>query len=141
MPNCSCYACITHHRAYITHLLSAKEMLGWTLLQIHNHHVLDRFFAGVRASLARQTFDADSAAFATWYELELPVGAGSGPRVRGYQFRSDGKEEGRKNAVAFRKLGEDGEEVKMVDDKDAPGLDTGVQQAEDAEMGGVCGQT
>ncbi len=45
---CACYACTQHHRAYVNHLLQAREMLGWTLLQIHNHAVLDRFFAGVR---------------------------------------------------------------------------------------------
>ncbi|SPQ21972.1 61e2be3b-70e2-447f-9275-88cc9fc78a7e [Thermothielavioides terrestris] len=56
-PTCSCYACTSHHRAYVHHLLSAREMLGWTLLQIHNHAVVAAFFAGVRATLA----GADSA--------------------------------------------------------------------------------
>ncbi|AEO62528.1 uncharacterized protein THITE_2106788 [Thermothielavioides terrestris NRRL 8126] len=51
-PSCSCYACTSHHRAYVHHLLSAREMLGWTLLQIHNHAVVAAFFAGVRATLA-----------------------------------------------------------------------------------------
>ena len=40
---CECYACGSHHRAYVRHLLDAKEMLGWVLLQIHNHHTLDVF--------------------------------------------------------------------------------------------------
>jgi queuine tRNA-ribosyltransferase subunit QTRTD1 len=29
---CACYTCKRHHRAYIHHLLQAKEMLAWTLL-------------------------------------------------------------------------------------------------------------
>jgi len=29
---CKCYTCQRHHRAYIHHLLQAKEMLAWTLL-------------------------------------------------------------------------------------------------------------
>lgn len=31
---CECYACTRHHRAYIQHLLQAKEMTGWVLLQM-----------------------------------------------------------------------------------------------------------
>ena len=30
---CQCYACTNHHRAYVQHLLMAKEMLGWVLLR------------------------------------------------------------------------------------------------------------
>lgn len=33
---CSCYACKNHTRAYIHHLLKADEMLGMTLMTIHN---------------------------------------------------------------------------------------------------------
>ena len=79
-PGCTCYACSSHHRAYIHHLLSAKEMLGWVLLQIHNHTAIDVFFEGVRASIARGTFVEDCEAFEKIYEPELPVGSGSGPR-------------------------------------------------------------
>lgn len=31
---CECYACRRHHRAYIQHLLQAKEMTAWVLLQM-----------------------------------------------------------------------------------------------------------
>ena len=31
---CECHACTRHHRAYIQHLLQAKEMTGWVLLQM-----------------------------------------------------------------------------------------------------------
>ena len=77
---CSCYACQKHHRAYLHHLLNAKEMLAWVLLQIHNHHVMEQFFSGVRASLGNGTFDHDREVFDKLYESELPVTNGVGPR-------------------------------------------------------------
>lgn len=86
---CTCYACTKHHRAYIQHLLAAKEMLGWALIQIHNHAVLSAFFAGIRASIAADTFEVDVAAFERYYESLLPEKTGQGPRVRGYQFKSE----------------------------------------------------
>lgn len=77
---CLCYACTNHHRAYIQHLLAAKEMLGWVLLQIHNHHVMDLFFAGIRASILQDTFDEDVLLFEKTYESQLPEKTGQGPR-------------------------------------------------------------
>lgn len=102
---CACSACTKHHRAYIQHLLSAKEMLGWVLIQIHNHAVLDAFFAGVRKSIEAGSFDVDVAAFEAFYEPSLPEKTGQGPRARGYQFKSEdhGKSE-KKNPKAFRKF-------------------------------------
>jgi queuine tRNA-ribosyltransferase len=37
---CSCAVCATYTRAYLRHLVTVKEMLGATLLSIHNLHVL-----------------------------------------------------------------------------------------------------
>lgn len=78
--DCACYACTKHHRAYLQHLLNAKEMLGWVLLQIHNHHIIDLFFAGRRSSIAAGTFEADVEAFGKLYESQLPAKTGQGPR-------------------------------------------------------------
>jgi queuine tRNA-ribosyltransferase subunit QTRTD1 len=105
---CTCYACTKHHRAYLQHLLAAKEMLGWVLIQLHNHAVLAAFFDGVRASIAAGTFDAYVAAFEAYYESALPEKTGQGPRVRGYQFRSEehARRE-KKNPKAYRKLDAD----------------------------------
>jgi queuine tRNA-ribosyltransferase subunit QTRTD1 len=105
---CKCYACTKHHRAYIQHLLAAKEMLGWALIQIHNHAILSGFFAGIRASIEADTFDADVAAFERYYESALPEKTGQGPRVRGYQFRSEehAKPE-KKNQRVFTKYDEE----------------------------------
>lgn len=77
---CTCYACTDHHRAYLQHLLAAKEMLGWVLLQIHNHHVIDQFFAAIRSSIAAGTFEKDVDTFTRCYEPELPEKTGQGPR-------------------------------------------------------------
>jgi queuine tRNA-ribosyltransferase len=37
---CSCPTCTTYTRAYLRHLVSTKEMLGSTLLSVHNLHFL-----------------------------------------------------------------------------------------------------
>lgn len=95
---CTCYACTKHHRAYVHHLLSAREMLGWTLLQVHNHAVVSRFFAGVREAVGLGTFEEAAREFGEGYEEEFPAGMGERPRARGYQFKSEGGEavEGKK---------------------------------------------
>lgn len=95
VEGCGCYACRAHHRAYVHHLLSANEMLSWTLLQVHNHHVVSRFFEGVREVLARggEEFARAVDAFKMAYEPEMPEGTGQRPRVRGYHFKSQGGEE------------------------------------------------
>lgn len=77
---CQCYTCQRHHRAYLQHLLHAKEMLGWVLLQVHNHHVMDEFFACIRSSIEKGTFERDMEAFNRYYERELPEKTGQGPR-------------------------------------------------------------
>jgi queuine tRNA-ribosyltransferase len=77
---CSCYACTDHHRAFLKHLLAAKEMLGWVLLQIHNYHVLDAFFADIRASINAGTFEADVEKFSRCYDADFPAKTGQGPR-------------------------------------------------------------
>ncbi|KAK2759656.1 tRNA-guanine transglycosylase family protein [Colletotrichum kahawae] len=91
MEGCPCYACTTHHRAFVHHLLNAKEMLGWTLLQIHNHQVLTNFFAGIRAALqtGSDKFEEISERFVATYEAELPQGTGTRPRARGYHFKGE----------------------------------------------------
>ena len=79
---CDCYICRKNHRAYIHHLLVAKEMLAWTLLQIHNYATMDRFFEGVRRSIERGEFEGDVGVFEDVYVGELLGGKerGRGPR-------------------------------------------------------------
>ncbi|KAM0723609.1 hypothetical protein Q7P37_000597 [Cladosporium fusiforme] len=111
---CTCYACTDHHRAFLQHLLVAKEMLGWVLLQVHNHHMIDQFFASIRASIAAGTFDADVQTFSRCYDAELPEKTGQGPRVRGYQFRSEGPGEAKKNPSAFNVYDNSGVETPVA---------------------------
>lgn len=95
LEGCECYACTSHHRAYLHHLLNAKEMLGWVLLQIHNQHVVGEFFEGVRRSLAQgvSDFERERERFRATYEPEIPEGSGERPRARGYHFKSEAGQE------------------------------------------------
>lgn len=103
VDGCACYACSSHHRAYLHHLLNAREMLAWTLLQIHNHHVISNFFAGIRASLAvgKERFQEDCRQFERRYEASLPEGTGTRPRARGYHFKSE-LMDGKRNESTWR---------------------------------------
>jgi queuine tRNA-ribosyltransferase accessory subunit len=101
---CSCYACTRHHRAFVHHLLSASEMLAWTLLQIHNFSIIDKLFASIRQSIASGTFEQDIDTFSRTYDSEMPKQTGQGPRVRGYQTKSVGRGEAKKNPKAYGKL-------------------------------------
>lgn len=179
LSSCGCYTCTTHHRAYLHHCLDAKEMLAWTMLQIHNHAVVTRFFDAVRGAIigadvmAREEggvesrpgsettttttgqkndektlFDRLVDQFVATHESEMPMGTGRGPRyvhhftdhslifdwqkqkrkkknssfqvefrllttlknvyrVRGYQFKSEGPGESKKNPLAYTGLGDD----------------------------------
>ncbi|KAL8783224.1 MAG: hypothetical protein Q9213_004788 [Squamulea squamosa] len=75
---------------------------------IHNHHMMDLFFANVRQSIRRGTFESDCNSLGKIYEREFPETTGKGPRLRGYQVKS-GPAEPRRNPQAFRSL-EDAQE-------------------------------
>ncbi|ROT39270.1 tRNA-guanine transglycosylase [Sodiomyces alkalinus F11] len=108
VEGCPCYACTKHHRAYVHHLLRAHEMLAWTLLQIHNHHVLSAFFESIRCVLETApgaAFREYVRSFADTYESEIPLGTGTRPRVRGYHFKSEGGE-GKANTPRWEKYDE-----------------------------------
>ena len=57
VSTCSCYTCRCHTRAYINHLLATNEMLGPTLLMIHNLFHFGRFFVAIRESINSGKFD------------------------------------------------------------------------------------
>ncbi|KAK4172358.1 putative queuine tRNA-ribosyltransferase [Triangularia setosa] len=104
--SCKCYACASHYKSYIHHLLQAREMLGWTLLQIHNHATLSNFFTGIQKSIKMGTFEQDRQHFSRVYDAEMPAGVGERPRMRGYQYKSQGGEENagkKKNKPAWQK--------------------------------------
>ena len=55
---CDCYTCQTFTRAYLRHLIAAKELLAGTLLSIHNLRALLRLVAEIRSAILDGTFDA-----------------------------------------------------------------------------------
>jgi queuine tRNA-ribosyltransferase len=55
-PTCSCYTCENFSRAYLNHLIRAKEMLGYMLLSLHNVRELIRFTQEIRAAILEQRF-------------------------------------------------------------------------------------
>ena len=59
--NCACYTCRNFTRAYLRHLIIAKEMLAATLLSIHNLHTLLELARQMRQSILDGAFDAFSA--------------------------------------------------------------------------------
>ncbi|KAI9676389.1 MAG: hypothetical protein M1817_000546 [Caeruleum heppii] len=109
--HCECYTCTHHHRAYVHHLLDAKEMLGWVLLQVHNLRVLDDMFDEIRRSIERGTFEEDRQTFHRTYRREFPEQTGAGPRIRGYQFAATGPSQPKKNRKAYGTLDENAEKV------------------------------
>jgi queuine tRNA-ribosyltransferase len=54
---CTCYTCQTFSRAYLRHLIMAKELLAGTLLSIHNLHTLIRLMEEIRADITAGTFE------------------------------------------------------------------------------------
>ena len=54
---CGCYTCTNFSRAYIRHLIIAKEMLAATLLSIHNLHTLITLATQLRDAIIAGNFD------------------------------------------------------------------------------------
>jgi queuine tRNA-ribosyltransferase len=54
---CDCYTCQTFTRAYIRHLIIAKELLAGTLLSIHNLRALIRLMEEIRVRIFDGTFE------------------------------------------------------------------------------------
>lgn len=54
---CTCYTCQHFTRAYLRHLIVAKEMLSATLLSIHNLHTLLQLARDIRQAIIGNRFD------------------------------------------------------------------------------------
>ena len=57
-PGCQCPACKRYSRAYIRHLLKAKEMLGMRLCVLHNLYFYNTMMEEIRAALDEGNFAA-----------------------------------------------------------------------------------
>ena len=60
---CPCYTCSNFTRAYLCHLLHAKELLAYTLISIHNITELIRFTTDIRSAIIEDRFQQD---YAQW---------------------------------------------------------------------------
>jgi queuine tRNA-ribosyltransferase len=57
---CTCFTCRTYSRGTIRHLFMAKEMLGPTLVTLHNLHWFAEFLDAIRASVEEGTLEEDA---------------------------------------------------------------------------------
>jgi queuine tRNA-ribosyltransferase len=64
---CGCYTCQHFSRAYIRHLIVAREMLASTLISIHNLFTLLRLVSLCREAILEQRFSAFSQDFLSRY--------------------------------------------------------------------------
>jgi len=56
-PECTCYTCQNYSRAYLRHLISAREILSATLLSIHNLHMLIKLMQEMRQAILEGRLD------------------------------------------------------------------------------------
>lgn len=54
---CDCYTCANYTRAYLHHLLRAKELLGYTLMSVHNERFIITLVANMRSHIIDGTFE------------------------------------------------------------------------------------
>ena len=57
LSDCNCYACKNYTQAYVYHLIQTKELLGRTLITIHNLYHYHAFFQQIRESLKTNTWN------------------------------------------------------------------------------------
>ena len=55
---CNCPACCSYSRAYIHHLLKAKEMLGMRRLVLHNLYFYNHLMTEIRTAIEGHSYDA-----------------------------------------------------------------------------------
>jgi queuine tRNA-ribosyltransferase len=72
--SCACYTCRNFTRAYLRHLIMAKEMLAATLISIHNLYMLLQLVRDARQAIIAGDFDRFAADFLENYK-RLPVEA------------------------------------------------------------------
>jgi queuine tRNA-ribosyltransferase len=65
---CTCYTCQNFSRAYLRHLIVAKEMLSAILISIHNLHTLLNLMRQARQAIIEQRYDAFAAEFLANYD-------------------------------------------------------------------------
>lgn len=71
-PGCTCYACANFSRAYVRHLVQAKEILAHQLLSIHNLHLMLTIARELREAILEGRFQAYREAF--WQNVAVSNG-------------------------------------------------------------------
>ena len=61
--SCSCYTCQNFSRAYLSHLIRSREMLGYILLSIHNIAELVGFTVKIREAILNDSFTEEFASY------------------------------------------------------------------------------
>jgi queuine tRNA-ribosyltransferase len=56
LQDCDCYTCASYTRAYLRHLHKSNEILGMTLLSLHNEHFIIKLVDDIRASIEDGSF-------------------------------------------------------------------------------------
>lgn len=66
-PGCACYCCQNFTRAYVRHLVRAKELLAHYLLSLHNIHFLIQHVQAIRNAILEDTLQDYSRSFLRQY--------------------------------------------------------------------------
>ncbi len=55
-PECDCYACKNYTKAYLRHMINAKEMMGGMMISLHNITYLNKLMADMREAILKDSF-------------------------------------------------------------------------------------
>lgn len=67
-PDCHCYTCRTFSAAYLHHLFSCQELLGYRLATIHNLSFISKLMHDVREAILNGTFSSFKDNFLATYQ-------------------------------------------------------------------------
>ncbi len=81
--NCNCYTCQKFSRAYLRHLIVAKELLAGTLLSIHNLHALIQLVKDMRLAIMDGSFERKIPEWLTRWKGNAERVSGSKPNPPG----------------------------------------------------------
>lgn len=67
-PDCDCYTCRTFSAAYLHHLFSCQELLGYRLATIHNLSFINNLMRKIRGAILNGTFNSFKDSFLAGYQ-------------------------------------------------------------------------
>lgn len=65
---CMCYTCSNHTKSYLSHLMRGKEMLGATLISLHNVHFYVQLVRRIRESILDDSYDSFKEGYLRTYQ-------------------------------------------------------------------------